>query len=446
MLLGPIRWLGRNLSSLFLAFVLAVIVWVSAVVAADPSEERVYQRPVPIEIIGQDTALMQVADIPTHVSLTLNAPRSIWNQLDDNSGLVRAWIDLSGMGKGERTIKIKTQIDLTPHRLIQVDPAEVTLTLEPLLTLDFDVQLVVTGDLALGYRKGESIVDPGQVSISGRESFVRKVVEVRASLDIEGASETVRLGASVQALDQNGNPVSGISISPQAVTLTQPVNLLGGYRNVVVKVVTTGGVAEGHWLTNLSVSPPNVTVFSTNPQLVNELPGYVETNPIDLTGVNDDFDTRAVLVLPDGVTLVGEESVLVRVSIASVVGALKLPLPLEMIGLSPEFEATFFPRTVGVYITGPLPILNNLKPAAIRVSINLTGLEPGTHQVSPVVDLLPGQVKVATILPETVEVIISLPPTSTPTPTLNPELLTGTPAITTTISITPTPVDGTPQP
>ena len=441
MLMGPIRWLGRNLSSLLLAFVLAVVVWVSAVVAADPNEERVYLRLVPIELIGQDTSLMLVTNIPTNVILTLNAPKSIWKQLDDNPDLARAWIDLSELGKGEHTVEVKTQISVTPHQLIQVDPAEITLTLEPFLTLDFEVQLLVTGDPALGYRKGEPIVDPEQISISGRESFVMKVVEVLASLDIDGANETVKRTISVQALDQNGSSVSGIAIFPQTVRLPQPVNLLGGYRNVVVKVVTTGGVADGYWLTNISVSPPNVTVFSKNPQLVNELPGYVETNPIDLTGVNDDFDTRAVLVLPDGVTLVGEESVLVRVSIASVVGALKLPLPLEMIGLSPELEATFFPRTVAVYLTGPLPILNNLKPDAIRVSINLIGLEPGTHQVPPVVDLLPGQVNLATILPETVEVTISLAPTSTPTPTLSLELLTITP----TITITLTPV-GTPQP
>ena len=48
----PLRWLGRNLSTLLLAFVLAVAVWVSAVVAADPNQEAAYSRLVPIDVRG----------------------------------------------------------------------------------------------------------------------------------------------------------------------------------------------------------------------------------------------------------------------------------------------------------------------------------------------------------------------------------------------------------
>jgi len=437
-----LRWLGRNLSTLLLAFILAVVVWVSAVVAADPNEEAIYPRAVNLELVGQDSSMLQTEQIPTQVRITLNAPRSIWGQLNVNPDLVRAWIDLSGLEKGEHILEVKTQVDITPVRIVKVEPSEVKIKLEPLLTKTFDVQISITGDPALGYRKGEPAIEPEIVTVSGPESLVNQVIEVGASLDISGANESIRRTLFVQARDQRGDEVTGITISPQSVGITQPINLQGGYRNVVVKVITTGEVADGYWLTNISVNPPNVTVFSTNPRLVNELPGFVETNPLDITGLSDDVDIRATLDLPEGVTLAGEESVLVRLSIAAREGNLPISLPLEVVGLPPEMIATFSPDEVEVLLSGPLPILNNLNPAGIRVSANLTGLEPGTYQVEPVVDLLPNQVRVEYILPETVEVTVELAPTPTPTPTpdatvqgaLNVELLQ---------TVTPT---ATPQP
>ena len=35
-----LRWLAKNFGTLLTAFILAVIVWVSAVIASDPNEEH----------------------------------------------------------------------------------------------------------------------------------------------------------------------------------------------------------------------------------------------------------------------------------------------------------------------------------------------------------------------------------------------------------------------
>lgn len=445
MRISPIRWLGKNLSTLLLAFVLAVVVWVSAVVAADPNEERVYPRAVELEVIGKDDSLLQLENIPSQARITLNAPTSIWNQLNLNPDYVRAWIDLSGLGAGEHTVPVKTQISLNPVRVVKVEPETVTVRLEEALTKEFAVQLTVTGDPALGYRVGIPTLDPEKVNVSGPVSFVEQVAQAMISIDISGENESVRRNVPVQLLDSAGDLVTGVSVTPSNISVVQPVNLLGGYRNVVVKVQTSGEVADGYWLTNISVTPPNVTVFATDPQLVNQLPGFVETNPIDLSGLSDDIDIRATLNLPDGVELVGEESVLVRLSIAAREGTLPITFPLVVVGLPPELGATFAPDTVDVLLAGPLPILNNLNPAGIRVAVNLTGMEVGSFQVEPVVDLLPNQVRVVYILPETVEVTISEAPTPTPTSEITDleanleNISTETPQATPSPTVTPTP-------
>ncbi len=107
MLVRLVRWFSRNLGNLLLAFVLALVVWVAAIVATDPNQESVYPRAVPLEIIGQDPGLLQLASIPSEVRLTLNAPSSIWQQLIEQPDLVRAWIDLSGLGAGEHVLEVR---------------------------------------------------------------------------------------------------------------------------------------------------------------------------------------------------------------------------------------------------------------------------------------------------------------------------------------------------
>jgi len=423
------RWLGRNLSTFILAFLLAVVVWVSAVLSTDPNVEAAYPRSVELEVLYQDPGFLQVAKIPSTVRLTLNAPQSIWQKLNANPDSVRAWIDLSGLSDGTHIVPVKTQIGMTPVQIVAVEPAEVEVSLEPLITRLYPIHVNVTGDPALGYRKGNLQLDPPNVTISGPRTLTDRVVAVQINLSVAGANDTVKKTIAVQPMDVNGEPVTGLTLTPSSVDVTQVISLLGGYRNVVVKMVTTGQVAEGYWLTNVSVTPPNVTVFSSNPALVNALPGFVETNPLDLSGLSDDVDIRATLNLPDGVTLAGEQSVLVRLSIAALEGSLPISLPLEVVGLPPELKATLSPGNVELLLTGPLPLLNNLTPGGIRISVNLSGMDVGVFQVAPVVDLLPSQVRVASILPESVEVTIQVAPPveNTVTPGLTPASRTPTP-------------------
>jgi YbbR domain-containing protein len=182
-----------------------------------------------------------------------------------------------------------------------------------------------------------------------------------------------------------------------------------------VRVVTSGQPANGYKLTNITVSPVNVVVFSSNPQLVNDLPGYIETMPVELEGAEDDFDTFVALNLPEGISVVGDQSVLVQVSIAAIEGSLTLTLPVVPIGLLPTLAAEISPPTVDVILAGPVPVLNGLQTDDIRVSVDLTNLEVGTYQLEPAVDILPDRLIVETILPSTVEVTILVAPTPTAT-------------------------------
>jgi hypothetical protein len=148
----------------------------------------------------------------------------------------------------------------------------------------------------------------------------------------------------------------------------------------------------------------------------------VETETVDLTGLSDDVDLRVGLKLPAGIELAGEGSVLVRLNIAALEGSLPVTLPIDVVGLSPNYHVELSPKQVDLLISGPLPILKALKNGNIRVVIDLSGKTVGTYQIAPTVDLIPEQLKVASVLPETIQVVITplsrITITAVPTPTV----------------------------
>jgi YbbR domain-containing protein len=180
-------------------------------------------------------------------------------------------------------------------------------------------------------------------------------------------------------------------------------------------------VANGYRLTNISPFPPNVFVFSTNPSLVDNLPGFVETNPIDLTGVKDDLEIRLPLNLPKGVELVGDQSVLVQVGVAAIEGSITLSdLPIEVIGLPENLVARISPEVVDVIISGPLPLLDNLAERDVRVILDLSSVTEGTYQFAPRVEISIDELQVETILPSSIEVVVEVRPPMTATPVRTP--------------------------
>ena len=71
----------KNLPTLLTAFVLALMVWIMAVSSTDPVVVQAYPTSIPIQVIGKDSTLLVTNSIPTDLTLTLSAPRSVWNQL-----------------------------------------------------------------------------------------------------------------------------------------------------------------------------------------------------------------------------------------------------------------------------------------------------------------------------------------------------------------------------
>ncbi|MBU4225019.1 MAG: hypothetical protein KKC71_04280 [Chloroflexi bacterium] len=403
-----LHWLTKNLRTVVLAFALALAVWISAVTAADPDETRLLPNSVPIEFISQDPGLIIKGQVPRQVQITLRAPRSVWDKLTTEKDAIHALVDLSGLEAGTHRLDVQVQINARPVRLISFSPEKLDLTLEKLVTRSLPLELTLTGEPAIGYQAGDPILNPAEVIISGAQSLMNQVAHLSLSLDLSDSRQDIQTTLPIKALDDKGNLVTGLTMHPDNVQVSLPISQQGGYRDLAVKVVTIGRPANGYRLTNIAPIPPVVTVFSSNLELISALPGYVETTPLDLNGASADIEIRLNLNLPAGVALVGEPNVLVQVGILAIQSSLKLTnRPVEINNLSATLQANVSPDKVDVILSGPLPVLDTLAPSDVHVVIDVKGLGVGTHHLTPTIQMVIEGVTVVSILPGTVEVIIS---------------------------------------
>ena len=378
-----------------------------AVTEADPSETRTYPNTVPIEIIGQPTDLVITTELPESISLNLRAPISIWTTMLTEKAPVRALIDLSGVNIGEHIIPVQIQIGIKPVEVISYNPRSVNLTLEKIKTQEFNITVVTRGLLPAGYQAEEPELSETRVMISGAGSKVNQVSEVRAIVDLSQVKEDINETITLQPVDANGIVIKGVTVFPDKITLIQSVVQRGGYRNVVVKVITTGQVSDGFRLTNISVFPPTITVYSEDPSVVDAIPGYVETRPLDLTGKEFSFEEEVELQLPQGLVVIGNPQTVVDVGIEPVQSSIALSdIQVEAIGLATNLSADFLPERVNVIISGPVPMLEALLVNNLRVLIDLTGLLPGTYTLEPMVILNIQGLKIESISPSTFEIVV----------------------------------------
>ncbi len=297
--------------------------------------------------------------------------------------------------------------------IIKCMPTRVVVRVEESVDLRMAVETVIADQEAVppGYAAAPPRVSPGQVSLSGPRSLVESVDKVVATVWLHASKTDLQREVVPEAFDAEGKPVNSIEITPRTVTVNVGVTPLAEFRDVTVRAVPVGTPAAGYWLSNIIVEPAAVTIQGA-PEIIRTMTSVASTTPIDVSGADESFSERVTLELPEGVSVYSTDTngqtVLVRVEVTAIQGGKTLQPSVEVQGLRSGLVATLSPETVDVILSGPMPELQALQPGDVRVVVNLVGLRVGRHIVSPTVLLPEGsKLKVESVSPDPVEVNIA---------------------------------------
>jgi YbbR domain-containing protein len=241
---------------------------------------------------------------------------------------------------------------------------------------------------------------------------VNKVSQVRARISLANASGSFQELLPLEALDDLGRPVSGLTLQPAqaqiSVTIQRRLNAL----DVGVRAITENSPPAGYWLSDLRVTPASLTLQGDPSQLA-ELESYVDTLPIDISQASGDFTMDIPLNLPPSIQAVDSagitrKTVTVTARITPRQGDLVLTKEVELLGSTRNIRLSIDPPEVELLLSGHLPLLNEIEtdPNLVQVFINLTDLKPGQNVDTVPTILAPGDIQIQVVPPS---VLVTLP-------------------------------------
>src|SRR5690606_36730798 len=105
----------------------------------------------------------------------------------------------------------------------EIYPRTASGVLEEIVCKEVPVVIELIGNPAPGLVAGDPMIDPGRVLVTLPENELNRVVAVKATLDITGASREVIMERKVVAVDANGEVVPDALMSPSAVRVEVPI-------------------------------------------------------------------------------------------------------------------------------------------------------------------------------------------------------------------------------
>ena len=427
------HWLSANAFNFILAVTLAVLVWIAAEQQTNPSREAPYPRAIPIVKKNVPANMITYNETATEVRVTLSAPESMWGLLTDDR--FSATIDFSGQPTGTLDLPVQVTVDNRAVRIVKIDPPIVSLKMELQTEKSLSAKVNVIGDPALGYSADAVHLHPPIITVHGPQSLVNQVAAISGQMSIQDARHTVTQTIPLSPRDETNQIVPYVTLTPSNTVATVPVTQLGGFRDMAVKIELRGNVAPGYLTTDVSVDPQVVTVFGSSVAL-DALPGFIPTAPISVTDATADINEQVPLVLPSGISMLGDPTVHITIKIKPIESSVNVQIPLTPQGLQPELSARLSPEALDVILSGPIARLGELQSSDVQAFVNLFNLITGTYQITPTV-VIPSDIRIVSLLPSTVQVVIGPPISSTLTDTL---VITGTSATPSPlIAPTPTP-------
>ncbi len=377
------RFLRENFQWMIASLLMAFGVWIMAVLQNNPIQQRDYPRSVNINFVLADDMKMSDPSVQT-VTVTIRAPRSVWDVLRTDQ--IRVTADFTDLEEGPQTVDLEAELeDRVRGQIVDIRPAEVTVTLSRVASLRVPIRTVVTQEPPSGYTYPLPTCNLTEVTASGPADRIGDITAM-ARLNLSEVRAPVSLTVNLFAANQAGRFVSEVTLDPAQVTCQVNVAQIEGISELSVVPDVSGFPPPGYIYEGYEFTPGIVTV-SGDQRAIRALNGVVNTETIDITDATSNFERTVLVELPEGVRLVPEtQSITVTVKIGTVRGSRQYSdIPIQVEGLAPGLDADLLPNAATVLLVGPQPILEQINNQDLTVEVNLSQIsEPGTYQVTAV--------------------------------------------------------------
>lgn len=394
---------GKNFLIKFICLLLSFSLWLYIINVENPVREYKLNN-VPVQVINADILkeynLVLTPNQNLTVDLDLEGPSTeIYKVKKEQFKIV---VNLGEYVLKEGDNNIPVQIESSPNNINIKNNGllRINVALDKYQEKSLPIESKIKVNTEQGVYADKVNINPQNATVSGAQSLVSKVKFLEVKGEINDVSKAVNMSLPVVAVDDSGNEIKDVNISPNKVDVSFGVKKA---KEVPVNVITTGTPKEG--LALKSITPSLAKVSLVGPEDALSKVSYVETAPIDVSQFSDDTEVSTGLKIPDGVNLTSNDQSQIKVKLdfsKDLQKEIDVPLTVEgsLEGYTPETDV----KTVKLTLDGPEDSVNNLDVSKFKCSIDISKLTEVGGSIKPTISNHYDNIKVIKVDPAEVKV------------------------------------------
>lgn len=366
------------------AVALATLLYVGLIVS---SSAQLFEGAVPIEASGLSSEVTILSDLGAVRQIRYFAPEDLGLRLDSSS--FRATVDLSTVAAsgGRTSVAVRVVAIDTRIQVLDYEPRQITVQLDAVISRMVSVRAVL-GPIPTGLEIGQPELSVAEVEVTGPASIVDRVSEAQARMNIDASGIDINRTVDLLPVDSGGEPLSPVDLEPASVRVRLAIFTDRQTRSLPVRPIVIGNAAAGFEIASVSVDP---LVVSVEGDVDNIAPlEFADTVPIAITGASSTVTLDAALQLPDGVQAPTLATVRVTVTLRPVTATRTFDAGLVLAGARADRAYVLSTDRVLVTIGGSVADLDRLSGSTFVMTLDVSGLDVGSHGVSATANLITG--------------------------------------------------------
>lgn len=374
---------GMKLVSVFIA----ILIWLLVANTNDPVISKKYSD-IPVKIINDNvlTDKGYAYDVieGDRVTVTVMGKKSIVSGLAASD--FQAVADFTKLSKVDAipiditVARYSDQLELSLGNVNTMKIKE-----EKTVSTSVPVNVEVSGDMAEGLALGKVTGTPNLVKVTGPESLVSTVKEIRADVRVNKPTEKITTTVKPVLYDNEGHVVDSNQIEMNTSEINVSIEVWKT-KSVKISIETAGEPAAGYRLVSFDYEPKKITVAAPDDELRNL--NTLKLPSVDLDGLTEDYEADIdinELLSQENVVVVGETTdVKVKATIEEVVTR-TLNFTQEDITVKGAGSRTVIFDNDNKYfmtIEGVQSRINTVRISDYAPWINVEGLEEGEHELT----------------------------------------------------------------
>ena len=381
--------LTNNIGLKFLSVLFAMILWLVVVNIDDPDKTSTFTTNITIAnenaIVDMGKSYSIINDSGT-VTFRVTAKRSIIERLTNSD--FKATADMENIELHDDGTAI-VPIDISAVRYssqLDIDRKKKNLELavEDLQSNQFKITAETTGTPAEGSAVGELKVSPDVLTISGPASVVSQISKVQAVIDVSEKFSDVEDNVVPVVYDASGNTLDTSKLTFSQDTVQIKAQILS-VKEIPINCETGGELESGYQQISVECEPKKIKVMGTAEKLNKITMITIPGEALDISGAKETLtkDIDISTYLPDGVTLVDSSQAKVKVTIAIEQTETKnfnVPVKnIKIFNLSDDCSIEYQGDKIPVTLKGYTSDLESLSAEDVMLSVDASGVQPGTN-------------------------------------------------------------------